>query len=97
LRKALEEARSAERMTTEHELRAVVAERIAHAVDRAAAAGDEARLLKASATLLELVDTLPVRSDVPGGGAAGDGGDDRRSAALRLLDSPPEVGDAADA
>jgi hypothetical protein len=81
-------------MTVEHEVRAVLAERVAAAFDRAANRGDETALLKASDKLLELLDTLPVR-DVAGGGAAGDGGDDRRSAALRLLDSPPEVGDAA--
>lgn len=96
LRKALAEARGAERMTAEHEVRALVAERQAAIVDDAARRGDERVLLAASDKLLELLDTLPVR-DVSGGGGAGDGGDGGRAAALRLLDGPPTVGDAADA
>lgn len=81
-------------MTTEHELRAVLAERIAHAVDRAAADGDERRMLAASDKLLELLDTLPIRS-VKSEGGSGVGGDGGRGRVLSILDGPPTVGDAA--
>lgn len=97
LLKALAEARAAQRMTTEHEVRAVLAERVAAAADRAANRGDEAGLLRASARLLELLDTLPVRPvDAPGGGGSGDSSGER-GRVLSILDSPPTVGDAADA
>ena len=83
-------------MTVEHEVRAVLAERVAAAVDRAANRGDEPALLKAADKLLELLDTLPVRPvDPPGGGAADDSG--AAGAALVILRGSPEVGDTADA
>lgn len=97
LLRALEEARVARRMSTEHELRAVLAVRIAHAADRAAAAGDAAGLLRASDKLLELLDTLPVRAEAPRGGGAGDGSGGERGRVLSILDGEPTVGDAADA
>ena len=94
LRAMLAEARGLGRMTTEHELRALVAERLAAAADRASSAGDEGKFLRLSDKLLEVLDTLPVR--VSEGGAAGDGsGDDERGRLLKLMDSPPTVGDAA--
>ncbi|NYD33855.1 hypothetical protein [Nocardioides kongjuensis] len=96
LRKALQEARDAQRMTTEHEVRALVADRQAAIVDEAARRGDERVLLTASDKLLELLDTLPVRTtDAPGGGGADDGG--AAGAALLVLRGSPTLGDTADA
>lgn len=82
-------------MTAEHEVRAVIAERYAAALDAAVARGDEAGMLRAGDKLLELLDTLPVRSAE--GGGAGGGSDGGRGHLVAVLDGPPQVGDAADA
>lgn len=52
-------------MTTEHEVRALIAERLAAVVDDAAKRGDEAGMLRAADKLLDVLAALPVR--VPGG------------------------------
>lgn len=94
LRAALAEARAGNRMTVEHEVRAVLAERYAAIVDRAASAGDGRELLAAGDKLLELLDTLPIRTG--GGGGEGDGGTPRGKL-LTILDRGPSVGDSANA
>lgn len=94
LRKALDDARAGNRMTAEHEVRALLAERYAAIVDRAAAAGDGGELLRAGDKLLELLDTLPIRR--PEGGGAGDGSSPRGQL-LTIMDGGPEVGDSAHA
>lgn len=92
---AVDEARSAGVVfTLEDELRVLLAEKHAAMVDDAAAAGDPVGLVRASDKLLEVIDTLPIRK--PEGGGAGDG-DGPRGRLLRVLDSPPSVGDTADA
>lgn len=95
LRKALQEARAADRMTTEDEVRALLAERYAAYVDRATSSSDGAALLRAGEKLLELLAALPVREPAKGG-EPGDGGDDRGQL-LSVLDGGPTVGDAANA
>lgn len=82
-------------MTTEHEVRAHLAERYAALVDRATAASDGRGLLVAGDKLLELLGTLPIRTS--GGGDSGDSGGDRRGQLLTLMDSGPTVGDSANA
>ncbi len=89
---ALREARDERRMTSEHEVRAVLANRYAELVDRAAAAGDGPGLMKAGQQLLEVLDTLPVRK--PEGGAGGDSSGDRGGLSL-VLNGPPQMGDSA--
>lgn len=95
LRKALAEARENERMTTEHEVTAVLAERIAALVDIAAAAGDGRGMLAAAKELRDLLDALPVRV-VRGEGIPSDG-NGQRAQLHAIISSPPEVGDTADA
>jgi hypothetical protein len=80
-------------MTAEHEVRALIAERYAKAVDDAAAAGDDAALLRAGDKLLEVMDTLPIRTAARGEGHGS--GDNDRARVLELVDSPPTVGDTA--
>lgn len=80
-------------MTTEHEVRALLAERYAAIVDRAAAAADGSELLRAGDKLLELLDTLPIRTTAEGGGA-GDSGSPRGQL-LTIMDGGPSVGDTA--
>jgi hypothetical protein len=82
-------------MTVEHEVRALLAERYAAIVDRAASSGDGAELLRAGDKLLELLSTLPIR-EAGGGDGSGDGSDDRGKL-LSIIDSGPTLGDAADA
>jgi hypothetical protein len=91
LQAALEEARAADRMTLEHEVRAVVAVRLADLVDRAARDVTGPAFLKASSDLLEVLDTLPVRTSSRGGDGDDGGGD--RGRLLRILDSGPTLGD----
>lgn len=81
-------------MTLEHEVRAVVAVRLAQVADRCSSSGDGAGVVRAGDKLLEVLDTLPVRA--AGGGAAGDGGNGGRGTVLELFDSPPTLGDSAD-
>ncbi len=83
-------------MTAEHEVRALLAERYAAAVDRANRAGDARGLLTAGDKLLELLDTLPIRV---GGGDSGDerSGGDERGRILTIMDGPPQVGDSSNA
>ena len=78
-------------MTTEHELLAALAERIAHAADRAAADGDEARLLRATDKLLDLIGRLPLRD--PEGGASDDGG--AGGSVRELFSGVPSLGHGA--
>lgn len=92
LHAALADARRWERMTLEHEVRALLAERLADTVDRAARESDTAGLRAASRDLLEVLDTLPVR--VAEGGVSGDGGS-ARGQLLRIMDGGPTVGDTA--
>lgn len=82
------------RFSLEDELRVLLAEKHAALVDDAVAAGDAAAMVRASDKLLEVLDTLPVR--LAGGGDAGDG-TTKRGTLLRIMDSPPQVGDRADA
>jgi hypothetical protein len=91
LRRAVAEARAAGRVTAEHEVRALLAERYAAIVDAAAAAGDGPGLLRAGDKLVELLDTLPIRA----GGESIDSGGDGRGKLLRVLDSPAEVGNSS--
>lgn len=79
-------------MTTEHEVRALLAERYAALVDMTAALGDGPALLRAGEKLLELLDTLPIRA----GGESDDRGG-RRGKLLTIMDGGPEVGDSAHA
>lgn len=90
LRAAVAEARAAGRVTAEHEVRALLAERYAAIVDAAAAAGDGPGLLRAGDKLVELLDTLPIRE----GGVSDDGGGGRGKL-LTIMDGGPEVGDAS--
>lgn len=84
-------------MTTEHEVRALLAERYAAIVDLAARDGDGRALLVAGDKLLELLDTLPIRKPDPvGGGGSGDGGTSRGQL-LSIMDGGPQVGDSANA
>lgn len=83
-------------MTAEHELRAALAASYADAADRAADAEDAAALQRAGDKLLEVLDTLPARREAVAGGVPRDGVDDRGKL-LQLMDSPPVVGDSADA
>lgn len=94
LRKALAEARENRRMTTEHEVTAVLAERIAALVDIAAAAGDGRGMLAAAKELRDLLDALPVR-DIRGEAPADDG-NGPRAAIVELFTSEPTLGNAAD-
>lgn len=97
--RAVADARESGRMTAEHEVRALLGDQLAAACDKAAAGSesDLRGLLSASERLLEVLDTLPIRPlEVPGGGAAGVGSGER-GRVLELLDSPPQVGHAADA
>lgn len=82
-------------MTLEHELRAIIAERQAALCDDYAATGNGDKMLKASEALLELLDTLPIRS-ISGGeeGNPGDSGSGRAHL-VAVMDSPPTVGDSA--
>jgi hypothetical protein len=89
----LEDARDAGRITDAHAVLEALAMRYADLVDRAARSEDPAGLLRAGEKLLELLTRLPVQ--VPGGGAAGDGGGDR-ARILSILDGGPTLGDAAD-
>ena len=79
-------------MTAEHEVRALLAERYAAIVDRAAADDDAVALLRAGDKLLELLATLPVRKAE--GGGAGDSGSSRGQL-LTIMDGGPTVGDTA--
>lgn len=94
VRAVLAEAKAENRMTLEHEVRAVIAERFAELVDRASEDGDGAAVVRAGDKLLEVLDTLPVRK--PGGGGAGDSGSGERARILSIMDGPPAVGDTAD-
>jgi hypothetical protein len=98
VRAALVEAREASRMTLEHEVRAVIAERYAELVDRASSEGDGAAVTRHGDKLLAVLDQLPVRkpADPAGGGDSG-GGDGERGRVLSLLDGEPTVGDSAHA
>lgn len=83
-------------MSVEHEVRALLAERYAAAVDRASSEGDAGALLRAGDKLLEVLDTLPlVVDEKPAGGDAGDG-TRKRGELLELIHSEPGMGDAAD-
>jgi hypothetical protein len=83
-------------MSVEHEVRALLAERYAAAVDRAASEGDAGALLRAGDKLLELLDTLPLVAIEPaGGGGAGDGSSEH-GAILGIIHGGPELGDTAD-
>lgn len=83
-------------MSVEHEVRALLADRYAAAVDRASSDGDAGALLRAGDKLLELLDTLPlVEVEKPAGGA-GDDGSGERGAILRTIHGGPELGDTAD-
>lgn len=75
-------------MTLEHEVRALVACRLADVVDRASRESDAARLQSASDDLLEVLDTLPIRRR---DGEAGAGGGERATI-LSIMDSPPAKG-----
>lgn len=83
-------------MTVEHEVRALLADRYAAAVDRAASEGDAGGLLRAGDKLLELLDTLPlvVVEEKPKGGGAGDGSSEH-GAILGIIHGGPELGDSA--
>lgn len=81
-------------MTLEHEVRALLAMRLAAAVDRAAKAKDDRLLLSVGPRLAELLDTLPVRESREG--VPADDGSGGRAKILEIMHSPPEVGDAAD-
>jgi hypothetical protein len=84
-------------MTVEHEVRALLADRYAAAVDRASSEGDAGGLLRAGDKLLELLDTLPlvVVDEKPVGGVAGDSTGEH-GAILGIIHGGPELGDAAD-
>jgi hypothetical protein len=83
-------------MSVEHEVRALLADRYAAAVDRAASEGDAGGLLRAGDKLLEILDTLPlVVVEKSGGGDAGDGTGEH-GAILRTIHGGPELGDTAD-
>lgn len=95
LDEALAEARKSDRMTTEHELTGAMAGKVASLVDDYARRGDGAGMLRAVNTLRDLVDTLPireVRGEVPTGDGASGG-----ATLHAIIDSPPVVGDTADA
>lgn len=79
-------------MTAEHEVRALLAERYAAIVDRAATDDNAGELLRAGDKLLELLDTLPIR--MTEGGGAGDGSS-ARGQLLTLMDGGPTVGDTS--
>jgi len=79
-------------MTTEHEVRALVAERYAAAADDATAREDDRAMMAAADKLLEVLDTLPIRKP-SGGGHDGSGGE--RGTLLELVDGPPEMGNAS--
>lgn len=84
-------------MSVEHEVRALLAERYAAAVDRASSAGDAGALLRAGDKLLELLDTLPlVVDETPKGGASDDSGSERGKV-LGIIHGGPTMGDTADA
>jgi hypothetical protein len=89
---ALDEARAGERMTLEHEVRALLAERLADLVDRAARDSDAKVLQSASSDLLDVLDTLPIRPAREGGE---DDGANARGRVLELIDSGPTMGDGA--
>lgn len=93
VRRMLAEARRSNAITLEHEVRASLAERYADIVDRSAKSEDDAALLKAGDKLLEVLDTLPVRS------SGGEGHDDGspRGKLHAIMDGGPTVGDAANA
>lgn len=76
--------------TADVEVRALVATRYAELVDRAAAAGDDAAMVKAGDKLLEVL----VPFGVSAGGATG-GGDGERARLVRVLDSGPTLGNAS--
>ena len=100
LRKAVDEARAAGRIdSVELELRVLLADRFAAAVDRAAKGDDLGALVRAGSKLAELVGDLPLResSGVPVGGGEPGGGDGGRGDFLSIVDGEAEVGDAADA
>lgn len=71
-------------MTLEHEVRALVACRLADVVDRAARESDASRLQSAADDLLEVLDTLPIRKRDDAGGEGG-----ARATVLSIMDAPP--------
>lgn len=77
-------------MTAEHEVRALVACRLADVVDRAARESDAARLQSAADDLLEVLDTLPIRKREGEAGGEGRGGE--RATILTIMDAPPVKG-----
>jgi hypothetical protein len=83
-------------MTTEDELVAALAEKVAALVDTTAKLGDGSGMLRAVNTLRDLMDTLPIR-ETRGEVTPGDGPADRRAELVQLFASGPTVGDAADA
>lgn len=94
---ALDEARESNRMSLEHEVRALIAMRYAAIADLASKSGDGRAVIAAGDKLLELLDTLPVRASGSGGGGEGDAGTGGGGKLLGLVHSGPEVGDTADA
>jgi hypothetical protein len=85
-------------MSVEHEVRALLADRYAAAVDRASSEGDAGALLRAGDKLLELLDTLPLVAIEPTTAKGGDAGDGtgEHGAILGIIHGGPELGDAAD-
>lgn len=79
-------------MTLEHDVRGLLACRLADVVDRAAREGDADRLRSASRELLEVLDQLPVR--VVTGGGDNVGGSDR-ARLISIMDGGPTRGDGS--
>lgn len=99
LRRSVKVARDAGRLSVTDELRAVLAERLADVVDRAAAAGDGPAMERAAGRLLEAIGRLPLdepQDETPAGGVSG-GSDGGRARVVELLDRAPAVGDASHA
>lgn len=92
VQRMLAERREAEAFSAVLEVRALVAERYAELVDRAAAAGDDVALVKAGDKLLEVLGSFGATA---GGGGSGDSSGER-GRVFSILDGPPTVGHAAD-